>query len=318
VRLSDLTGTLPAYRPGQRLLAWMQQHKRPLRLGDPVGDTRFDETSPVEAVRSVLCAPLLVRGRLIGVLTLYNKKAASGFTEEDERLLGIIAAQSAQVVQNTRLNAERSRILTIFGQHTAPAVVEALLREGAGLASERRHVCVMFLDIRGFTAFAEQHAPEQVVDYLSRLFEVMIDQVNRHHGIVHQLLGDGFMALFGAPVSYGNDCQHALDASLAMLRRVRAMGRSEAIPPTRLGIGLHAGEVVAGLVGSPIHREYKVTGDVVNLAARIEQMNKPLGTQLLVSEAVWQAADRRRLPARALGAVDVPGRAEPITLYQLA
>ena len=176
----------------------------------------------------------------------------------------------------------------------------------------------MFLDIRGFMTFSEQHAPEEVVDYLNRLFEFMINLVNRYHGIIHQLLGDGFMAIFGVPLSHGNDSQHAVKAAVAILRRVARACAAGIIPPTRLGIGLHAGEVVAGTVGSVIHKEYKVTGDAVNLAARIEQLTKQYNAQLLVSEAVWKALEPGRFAGASIGSVDVRGRAEAVHLYKLA
>lgn len=167
-------------------------------------------------------------------------------------------------------------------------------------------------------AFSEQHAPEEVVDYLNTLFEFMINLVNRYHGIIHQLLGDGFMAIFGAPLSHGNDSQNAVKAALAIIDRVRAACAANRIPPTRVGIGLHAGEVVAGTVGSVIHKEYKVTGDVVNLAARIEQLTKRYDAQLLVSEAVWKALEPDRFEGASIGAVDVRGRAGTVHLYKMA
>ena len=125
--------------------------------------------------------------------------------------------------------------------------------------------------------------------YLNTLFEFMIASVNRHHGMVHQLLGDGLMAIFGAPLSFGNDAANAVRAALKIVERVQREVEAKGIPPTRIGIGLHAGEVLAGTVGSALHKEYKVTGDVVNLASRIEQLNKEFNTQLLISETVWRA-----------------------------
>jgi adenylate cyclase len=261
---------------------------------------------------------MMVQSKITGILAAYNKMTRPGFNKEDSRLLSIIAAQSAQVVENARLYEERAEILRVFGQHTAPEVVEALLQTGPALPSRRRRVCVMFLDIRGFTSFSEQRAPETVVDYLNTVFDHTIDLVNRHHGIIHQLLGDGFMALFGAPFSHGNDCQNALNAALAIVESVRDACKENHLPPTKVGIGLHAGEVVAGLVGSNIHKEYKVTGDVVNLAARIEKMTKQYDAQVLVSEAVWDALDTALPQAEALGTVTVRGREEPVRLYRLA
>jgi class 3 adenylate cyclase len=300
------------------LLGWMLRSRAPLLLNKPHNDKRFRHVRWDSTVRSVLCAPMMVQSKITGILATYNKMTRPGFNKEDSRLLSIIAAQSAQVVENARLYEERAEILRIFGQHTAPEVVEALLQTGLDLPSQRQRVCVMFLDIRDFTAFSEQRAPETVVDYLNTIFHHTIDLVNRHHGIIHQLLGDGFIALFGAPFSHGNDCQNALNAALAIVESVRDLCTESHLPPTKVGIGLHAGEVVAGLVGSNIHKEYKVTGDVVNLAARIEQMTKQYDAQVLISAAVWDALDTTNLTAEPLGEVDVRGREEQVRLYRLA
>jgi adenylate cyclase len=176
----------------------------------------------------------------------------------------------------------------------------------------------MFLDLRGFTGFSEAAEPEAVVDYLNRLFSFMIAAVAEHGGIVHQLLGDGFMAVFGAPRSREDDCARAVAAARAIVERVAAECAGGHLPPTRVGIGLHAGEVVAGVVGSDHHKEYKVTGDAVNVAARIEQMTKDLDAQLLVSEAVWRRVPEGLHAADDLGAIPVRGRAQTLRLFRLA
>ncbi len=318
VRTMDESHQQEALRPNYSLLGWMHLHQQPLVINDPRIDERFRHTEWAPSIRDIVSVPMRARSHLVGILTLYNKRNGLGFHREDARLLSIIAAQSAQVVQHARLAAERGRILQVFGQHTSPAIVEELLGQGAEVTSRRQRVCVMFLDLRGFVSFAEQAAPEEVVAYLNRVFEFMIEAVNRHHGIIHQLLGDGFMALFGAPLSRGNDSLNAVKAALAIVERVEREQAAGDLPPTRIGIGLHAGEVVAGTVGSHIHKEYKVTGDVVNLAARIEQLSKQFDARLLVSETVWREAGAERLRAEPLGAIDVRGRAEPVRLFRLA
>lgn len=300
------------------LLGWMLRFKAPLLLNDPHGDERFRYSQWDTSVRSVLSVPMLVQSRLVGILTAYNKKENLDFSEEDTRLLAIIAAQSAQVVENARLYEEQDRILRVFGRHTAPEVVETLLQTGPELDSRRQRICVMFLDIRGFTGFSEQRSPEEVVDFLNTIFDRTIALVNRHHGIIHQLLGDGFMALFGAPFSRGNDCRNALNAAQAIVESVKVACEKGFLPPTRLGIGLHAGEVVAGLVGSNIHKEYKVTGDVVNLASRIEQLTKQYDAQVLLSEAVWNELGEPAPPVEPLGPTAIRGREEPVMLYKAA
>ena len=146
----------------------------------------------------------------------------------------------------------------------------------------------------------------------------MIDIVNRHHGIINKFLGDGFMAVFGAPLSEGSDCLNGVAAAREILLRIEEEVANRTILPTTVGIGLHAGEAVTGSIGSSLRREYTVIGDVVNLASRIEKLNKHFKSQLLISEMVWQALGDAATDAVPMGQVQVRGREEGIGIYQLA
>jgi adenylate cyclase len=212
---------------------------------------------------------------------------------------------------------ERNRISRTFGEYVSPVVMEKLMTLKPDLRSERRSVCVMFLDIRNFTTFAEKRTPEEVVTYLESLFEFMIEIVNRHHGVVNKFLGDGFMAVFGAPLSDGSDCLNAVGAAMEILGRVEEEVTRGSILPTTVGIGLHAGEAVTGSIGSSLRKEYTVIGDVVNLASRIEQLNKEFGSQLLISNNVWQDLSDLIPRATPIGDVHVKGREEAIAIYQI-
>ncbi|MDM8527746.1 adenylate/guanylate cyclase domain-containing protein [Anaerolineales bacterium HSG24] len=214
---------------------------------------------------------------------------------------------------------ERNRITNMFGQHVSPAVVDKLLSQPTEFTSETRPVCVMFLDIRNFTTFSEDKNPAEVVDYLNHLFAPMIEIINQHHGIINKFLGDGFMAVFGAPLSTGNDTRNAVNAAREIIDLIDRFCETNQLPPTRIGIGLHTGEAVTGHIGSTERKEYTIIGDVVNLAARIEQLNKQFQAQLLISEAVKIAiAPDLDGDATSLGGVLVKGRIEPVQIYQLA
>ena len=304
-----------AYRPDQALLGLMGTRRRALVLNDaqaPGSPVPFDA-----GVRSALCVPLVAHGRHLGVLTLYNKQAG-GFTDDDVRLLTILGMQSAQTVEAAQVEADRDRVLNLFGRHTHPAVVEELLKHEADPPSRRVQACVMFLDVRGFTAFSERAEPEAVVDYLNALFAITTGAVTSRGGIVHQLLGDGFMAIFGAPLSTPDDCAQAVEASLDIAARVAAEVEAGRLLPTRVGIGLHAGEVVAGTVGSPQHKEYKVTGDVVNVAARVEGLNKAFDSCVLATGAVVSRLPEGRFSVDPLGEVPLRGRDDAPTVFRLA
>ena len=231
---------------------------------------------------------------------------------------GLVTRQiRKRIISSFAVVQERNRISRTFGEYVSPEVMDKLLDLKPDLRSESKNVCVMFLDIRNFTGFAEKRSPEEVVQYLESLFEFMIEIVNRHHGIINKFLGDGFMAVFGAPLSDGKDCVNAVAAAQEILARLRQEIDAGTILPTTVGIGLHAGEAVTGSIGSALRREYTVIGDVVNLAARIEKLNKEFDSQLLISEMVWQAinADRKAMP---MGQVQVRGREQAIQVYQVA
>ncbi len=234
-------------------------------------------------------------------------------------LAGFVARQlKNQFVSSLRTIEERNRIVDIFGQHVSPAVVDKLLAQQVDLDGEVRHVCLLFLDIRGFTAFAEKRKPSEVVQYLNVIFECAIECVNRHHGIVNKFLGDGFMAVFGAPLEDGADIQHAVDAAMDIVAQVEQLNVSGRIAPTRVSIGLHAGEAVTGNVGSSARKEYTIIGDTVNLAARLENLNRQFGSQVLISDAVWHAVNLNGHRAEALGHIHVHGHEQTVQVFKLA
>ncbi len=217
-----------------------------------------------------------------------------------------------------RASEERNRIMGIFGQHVSPEVVNRLLSQNFEREGEMREVCLMFLDIRNFTAFTERSRPQEVVEYLNSLFEFMVDCVNRNQGIVNKFLGDGFMAVFGAPIADERNCYHALKASIEILKELAKFNARRGGERTRVGIGLHAGAAVTGTIGSAQRKEYTIVGDTVNVAQRIEQMNKPLGSRLLISEEVWNKLSTRPRTTVKVGRVRMKGRVAPVLLYRVA
>lgn len=232
---------------------------------------------------------------------------------------GFVAAFVSREIRRRQVHAlslqeERNRITNLFGQHVSPAVVEALLKQKE--QSENRHVCILFLDIRNFTTFSESRSPGEVVSYLNRIFEFCIEIINRHHGIINKFLGDGFMAVFGAPLSDGRDVRNAVNAAQEIVERIAREVEAGNLPPTGIGIGLHAGEAVTGNVGSESRKEYTVIGDVVNLASRIEQLNKQYNSRILVSEDVMRLCEN--LAADFVAETQVKGREKLVKIYRLA
>jgi adenylate cyclase len=210
----------------------------------------------------------------------------------------------------------RDRVTNLFGQHVSPQVVERLMAEGTSASGDLRRVAVMFVDFRGFTVGAQSRTPQEVVDRLDGAFAVLVDILDRHGGIVNKFLGDGFLALFGAPLEAADAAHRAAAAGREMLT---AMSRINAQTswPLRIGIGIHFGEVVAGNIGSPRRKEYTVIGDTVNFASRLEALNKEFGSQLLISSAVRDALGDDGGDAVALGEVAVRGYEQPVAVFRL-
>ena len=231
---------------------------------------------------------------------------------------GLVATRlRANLMRVLESSAARERVINLFGQHVSPSVVDRLLEGGVAAEGEARNVCVMFLDIRDFTAFARERSATEVVEFLNRTFAFMIDAVDRNHGIVNKFLGDGFMAIFGAPLEDPSASRNAAAAAreiLAEIDRRAAADQNEAW--LRVGIGLHEGSAVTGNIGSPQRKEFTVIGDIVNLAARIEQLNKEFGSRLLVSDAVGAALGTELGSAERLSA-NVRGYNEPISVWRL-
>jgi len=220
---------------------------------------------------------------------------------------------------NAMLEAQRSEheVLETFGRHVSPQVAKRLLERGSGSETELRDVSVLFLDIRGFTTLSETRSPKEGVALLNDLFSFMVDEIDRHQGIVNKFLGDGFMAIFGAPFSAGLDAPNALAAAVKICERLEAQVKGGMLPPLRIGIGIHAGHAIAGNVGSSRRKEYTLIGDVVNVASRVESLNKRFDSTVLVTEAVWSHLKEPRPEALVHPDVEIQGRAGRMTLYQI-
>lgn len=234
-------------------------------------------------------------------------------------LAGILTRALKYQMDNSVLNAqERDHAISVFGQHVSPEIAQRLLQQNLDINGEAREACVMFLDIRDFSRIAAENTPHEVMLYLNTLFGDLIDVVNANNGIINKFLGDGFMAVFGVPADDAEKIPHAYNAALAILERVEALNRSGAIPPTQVGIGLHAGQLVTGNVGTHERKEYTLVGETVNLAARIEQATKEYDARLLISGSIWDNLPHPPTGALDLGQVLLRGISAPVRLYKLA
>ena len=234
--------------------------------------------------------------------------------------LGIVVPYAGMTLDHyVREQRERLRLRAIFGRYVSPDVVEELLenRDSLALGGRRRHITVLFSDIRGFTSLSERIAPEQVVTFLSAFLAQATEIVFKHGGTVDKFMGDAIMAIFGAPKSHPDDALRAVRAGLEIVRMADALsarwsgvlGRS-----LKVGVGLNSGEAVVGSIGSEVRSDFTAIGDAVNLASRLEGLTKALGIPLLLSE--FTAAELGdAIALKPLQRVNVAGRETPVLLY---
>jgi adenylate cyclase len=218
-----------------------------------------------------------------------------------------------------REQRERMRMRGMLNKYLSPDLVDEMLKlpEGLGLEGKRRHITVLFSDVRGFTSMSEQISPEQVVsllsDYLGRAAHIVVN----NQGVIDKFIGDAVFAFFGWPKSDGNDAFRAVKTGIEMIELVESLGPrwTEIIGrPLKVGVGINTGDAVVGNIGSEMKSDLTAIGDTVNLGARLEALTKELGVPMLISE--YTAAELKgAIPLRPLRQVKVQGREAPILVY---
>lgn len=197
--------------------------------------------------------------------------------------------------QHVALNMKQKMddIERLFDQQVSKEVAGLLLNDN--FSSHRREVTIMFLDIRNYSQYAETHNPEEVIDFQNKFFSPILRIINQHKGITNQIMGDGLMASFGAPLADEHHAQQAYDASLAIMEKINEKIIQGDLPEIHFGIGLHTGDVVMGNIGNELRRQFSLSGTAVVIAARVEQANKEYNTQMLISKNTREQIDGRGL-----------------------
>lgn len=213
---------------------------------------------------------------------------------------------------------ERDRIKSVFGKAVSPTIARRLIEQeenGISLGGSMQMLVILFSDIRSFTAYSESNPPEMVIKDLNHWFAEAIQAIQGHGGIVDKFIGDGILAVFGLDGDMAA-CRNAVNCATEMEARLRAL-TPKLCAPMQIGIGIHKGDALAGIVGSPERLEFTVVGDVVNTASRIEGMTRDLNASILISETVyadlkdvmdvssWQDHGKQKLK----------GKTEPIRLF---
>ncbi len=213
--------------------------------------------------------------------------------------------------------ADRDKLADAFGKFVNPELTEKVLKGQIELGGEERVAAIFFSDIRSFTAISEKLKPNEVVEFLNDYMTRMVECVEKTNGIVDKFIGDAVMATWGVPESKGNDTENAINGALMMREALREfnVGRGgDKKPIIKIGCGINTGPVIAGQIGAPKKLSYTVIGDAVNLASRIESLNKPFRTDILISEESLSLV-KGIFKVEPMKKIMVKGKSEPQQIY---
>ncbi|HEY0004980.1 MAG TPA: adenylate/guanylate cyclase domain-containing protein [Pyrinomonadaceae bacterium] len=309
---------------GRTITRKVMKEKVALLSQDVAADEQFAGVDSIvsQGVRSTICAPLVAESGVHGALYADRLDPFASFRPDDLELISAVAAQTAVAVENVRAHERLAReevARANYSRFLPEYVVKQMLENPNSfkLGGVNQVITVLFADIRGFTRLSENAKPEQVVHLLNRYFSAMTDIIFAHGGTLDKYIGDGLMALFGAPTVTPDDATNALNAAVAMQRRIITINeelRAEGYNEIGVGIGLHTGEATVGYIGSDRRSEYTAIGDTVNLAARLE--SNSLAGQILMSDAAVRSA-RSRYQMKSRDPIMVKNRVQPVPLYEV-
>ena len=230
--------------------------------------------------------------------------------------LGLLAGAFNDMIVGLR---EKERVTNILGKYVSPEVAKKILESGEGVAlkGERRDCVIMFTDIRGFTAMSENMAPEKLVADLNEYFSLMVDVVLKYEGTLDKFIGDAIMAVWGAPVPFEDKELRAVQCALdmqAVLARYNQVRLQNNRPALTMGIGINAGVVVSGNLGSDKRTDYTVIGEEVNLASRL--CSKATPGQTLISESTYHKL-KGLIDVKPLDPIPLKGFTEPVKVYEV-
>lgn len=302
----------------------VMREKVALLSQDAKTDAQFSGADSIvsQGVRSTICAPLITESNVHGVLYADRLDPFGAFSPDHLELISAVAAQTAVTVETVKAHRRLAReevARANYSRFMPEYVVKQLLDNPNSfrLGGINQTITVLFADIRGFTAFSEREKPEKVVRLLNRYFSAMTEIIFESGGTLDKYIGDGLMAIFGAPTASPADALNAVKAAVTMQTRLIALNQEllgDGFREIAVGIGLHTGEATIGYIGSDRRSEYTAIGDTVNLASRLE--SNALGGQILISEATARASGNL-IPVEPREPLTVKNRVQPVNVFEV-
>jgi len=315
------TADSPEMVLSRAIIQQVMESKGPLLVMDAEEDARFSASHSMAAsgMQSAMCAPLASRDRLFGLLYVDNLSRRGTFTPDDLEVFAVIAAQAGLAIDRVLACSEVERQgvqLSALERFLSPAISRKISAEAADirLGGESQRITVLFADVRGFTTMAEKMKPREAVEVLNDFFTRMTDVIFEHDGALDKYLGDGLMALFGAPLALQNDAEAAVRAAVGMQQSLNELNGTSGRPQLHVGIGIHTGEAVVGFLGTHRRMDYTAIGDTVNVASRLCSQAGP--NQIVVSSST-HAHLGREIPCCQLQAMKLKGREERIQVHEV-
>jgi len=313
-------------KASQTLIHKVIHDKVAILTSNAMTDSRFNGAKSlfIQKIKSAICVPLWRKDKIIGVIQLDSIRFDNQFTQDDLELLKAIGSQMAMIIEQANLNEQirqeeimRSRLERFH----SPQVIEMILKgsqETKDNIMEPKDLTatILFTDIIAFTQLTEQSPPRETNIILNQYFSTMTDIIFSYDGTLDKYIGDGLMAVFGAPMEREDDAERAILAAKEMKRQLAVMMSKQEGHRKKfdIRIGINTGRVVAGNIGSPKRMDYTVIGDPVNIASRLESIAKP--NQILIGEETYRAV-KGKFKIKKIGPKKVKGKSAEIMVYEV-
>ena len=318
-------GAKSKLKASRTIISKVIHDKVALLSSDAMDDSRLDQAKSVviQKIRSAMCVPLWKKDKIIGVIQLDSVRFDNPFNQDDLELLKAIGSQMSMIIEQASLNEqirEEERMRSRLERYHSPQIIEMILRGGQEtkdniMEPKELTATILFTDINGFTHLTEHLPPRETNMILNQYFSRMTDIIFKYDGTLDKYIGDGLMAVFGAPMERKDDPIRAIQAAREMREELARMMENEGEDRKfSIRIGINTGRVVAGNIGSPKRLDYTIIGDPVNIASRLESMAEP--HQILIGEETYRLV-KGKFDINEVGPRKFKGKSAEISVYEV-